>query len=96
VEGPQLGCMAAVRSALAILPAGHPEVALVTFVHSCNDVGFSAGDCLVQLFGVMTVTFVDGSPPIRMGMTMGSQPRILSGTVPTGPTPVPGGTAPAG
>jgi hypothetical protein len=86
VEGPQLDCDTAVDQALAILPAGHPAIAEVTFVHECNDVRFQAiPDCAVQMFGVVSVTFVDGSPPVRIGLSLGSPPSIIP------PLPTPSG-----
>jgi hypothetical protein len=79
VEGPQLDCVTAVRQALAILPAGHPRIARVAFVHECNDVRQPGVvlDCFVQAFGVVTVTFVDGSPPVRIGLSLGTPPFII-------------------
>lgn len=78
VEGPQLSCNSAVQSALAILPANHHEIASISFVHSCHDViGQAAQDCFVQLSGTVTVTFVDGSPPVWIAVSFGGGPRII-------------------
>jgi hypothetical protein len=86
VEGPQLDCHDAIDAALAILPADHPAIATVTFVHDCNDVRFQTNpDCYVQAVGVVTVTFVDGSPRVRIGLSLGSAPSIIP------PLPTPSG-----
>jgi hypothetical protein len=79
VEGSQLTCDDAVRSALAILPPDHPAIAAITFNHSCNDVILQpAPDCAIQLSGTVEVTFADGSRPVRIAVRLGSSPSILS------------------
>jgi hypothetical protein len=86
VGGDQLECQPAVQAALAILPVDHAPIALVTFNHNCRDViGKTVPDCAVQMSGIVEVTFVDGSPPVRIAVSIGGRASIL----PALPTPAP-------
>jgi hypothetical protein len=91
VGGDQLECEPAIRAALAILPRDHPPIALVSFEHGCEDTPRQAvPDCATQMSGYVEVTYVDGSPPVRIAVGIGSQPSIL----PTLPTLAPRASAP--
>ena len=64
------------HAALAFLPAGHPAIREITFDHGCPEVPgplttggtstWSTIDCATQMFGIVAITFADGSPPVRI------------------------------
>jgi hypothetical protein len=88
VGGDQLECEPAIRAALAILPPDHPGIALVSFNHSCDDsLPQAAPDCAIQMSGTVEVTFVDGSPPVRIAVSIGSLPSILPALPTSAPSP---------
>jgi hypothetical protein len=66
VAGLQLDCERGVHAAVALLPAGHPAIREITFDHGCPEVPGSLIDCATQMFGIVGITFADGSPSVRI------------------------------
>jgi hypothetical protein len=77
-RGSTLTCAAAVRAALDALPRRLGPPVVIDFVHTCFDPTNSGAvvDCLVDAFGVVTVTFPDGQL-IRVGISLSQPPVIL-------------------
>jgi hypothetical protein len=79
VDGLQLDCETAVRSASTILPSDHPAIERITFVHDCNihaiDID-GALDCATQLSGTVTFEYVNGSRTL-VAVGWGHLPSIL-------------------
>lgn len=79
VAGLQLQCQRAVQAALAALPDGHPAVREVTFNHGCPSIPGALIDCATQMFGIVEISFVDGSPPVRILVDFDLKTTILPG-----------------
>ena len=86
VGGLQLECDPAVRAAVAFLPLGHPGIREITFEHGCPDVPGQTIDCATQMFGIIGITFIDGSPAVRILVDYDLKASYLPGSAAPGPS----------
>ena len=73
--GQEMTCEQALNDALLVLPVVHPIVSRIDFVHDCAGAG--SASCLPRTGGTVTYTFADGSPPLRVRVSIGQPARIL-------------------
>jgi hypothetical protein len=73
-----LTCDEAVGIARAALPAGFPAPSGSAFHHACPEIPGAQVDCAIGGMGVVTFTFGDGAPPLRIEVG-GGRVRILDG-----------------
>jgi hypothetical protein len=85
----ELSCEDGIAAALAALPKDHRPISRITFVHECQDVGFTnaaftTADCLVQAFGRIGFEFVGGAR-LTIELSGGGYPRVLHSPIASDP-----------